>query len=321
MIETIKVFCTIDQSYVQHCGVMLTSLFENNQQERFDVYLLTDGISNDSYSNLLHLVRKYGSQLIVKKIDIDMLRDFPLPNSSSSQYSLACYYRILISELLPPAINKIIYFDCDLIVRGSIRELWDINMDGSALAAIDDAAFTALKACERLDIDISAYYYNSGVLVINLDYWRKFNISNKVLNFITHNKEKIKIVDQDALNAVLSQTRLKLPIKWNMLECFYTIKGSLSDQQKTEMEISRENPIVMHWATELKPWMYGSSNPFKSEYYKYLAYTEWKDYKPSINNLFHRFGWKRSIFICLKMEPLFLRIAIYKKRLLEHIQH
>lgn len=320
MTETIKVFCTIDQNYVQHCGAMLTSLFENNQQERFDVYLITDGISEESFASLLRLVRGYDSQLIMKIVDIDILRNFPLPDYKSSQYSLANYYRILIPELLPFDVDKIIYFDCDLIIRGNIRELWDINMDGFALAAIDDATFTAIKACERLSIDISTYYYNTGVLIINLEYWRKFNISDKVLDFINCNKEKIKIVDQDALNAVLNEKRLKLPIRWNMLECFYTIEGAMTEDQKVEMAISGDNPIVIHWATELKPWMYGSNNPFKQEYYKYLANTEWKDYKPSIKNLFNRFGWKRSIFICLKMEPAYYKIALYKKKIVDYIR-
>lgn len=313
--EVINILCALDENFVQHCGVMLTSLFENNKSEKINVYLFTDGLTENSLARLMQLVESYHSRLTVKTVDMQKLKDFPLQDSKGLRYSLAAYYRIMMVELLPADVKKIIYLDCDLIVRSRIRELWETDVEDYAIAAIDDAKFTAVDACMRLDIGLDEYYYNSGVLVANLDYWRKHNVSEKLLDFINNHRDKIKIVDQDALNAVLSGKRRKLSIKWNMLECFYSVHDSMTEEQKLDMKRWSASPGIIHWAEGLKPWMYGSYNPFKGEYYKYLRRTVWKDYKPSLKNTLQRFGYKRTVFLFLHLDGLYKKLARIKTKL------
>lgn len=308
MHDIINVVCTIDKNYVQHCAVMLTSLLMNNPKEKFNIYLLTDYISDEDTDSLDELVSHYDSSFTKIDLDISIVENFPLENSSSSQYSIAVYYRLLIPKLLPSFIDKVLFLDCDLIIRHSIREFWAIDIEEYALAAIDDATFTAIPACKRLGIDSSLHYFNAGVLLINLCYWRKSNFTIQAFNILHNYSDIIKLQDQDVLNILFCDKRKRLSINWNMLECFYTNKKSLNKVQELEKIQFGKSPAIMHWATNFKPWMYGSNNPFRDEYFKYLSYTRWKDFKPQKEEIIKKIGKVRAFFIVLSLDKLFMLI-------------
>lgn len=308
MNDIINVVCTIDKNYVQHCAVMLISLLMNNPQEKFNIYLLTDYIPKKDIDSLTELVSSYGSSFTKIDVDISLVKNFPLENFCSSQYSIAVYYRLLIPKLLPSSIDKVLFLDCDLIVRHSIREFWAMDIEEYALAAIDDATFTAIPACKRLGIDSSLHYFNAGVLLINLCYWRKSNFTIQAFNILHNHSDIIKLQDQDVLNILFCDKRKRLSINWNMLECFYTNKKSLNKMQKLEKMQFGKSPAIMHWATNFKPWMYGSNNPFRDEYYQYLSYTRWKNFEPQKEEIILKFGRVRTFFIVLKSDKLFMQI-------------
>lgn len=54
--ETIHIACNIDTSYVKYCIVMLTSLFENNQNVSFHIHVITEDLSNECRSQMVEFV-------------------------------------------------------------------------------------------------------------------------------------------------------------------------------------------------------------------------------------------------------------------------
>src|SRR5690606_1313781 len=115
-------------------------------------------------------------------------------------FSRANYYRLLIPELIPLA-QKVIYLDADIIMASSISEFQEFDLKDHALAAVADPIYQWKKDLGMKD---TATYFNSGVMLINLNRWKELDISRKAFEFIQTYPDKIRFVDQCALNAVVN---------------------------------------------------------------------------------------------------------------------
>ena len=93
--------------------------------------------------------------------------------------------------------GRALYLDVDIVVNGRIDDLCNAEISNIFLAAVDD-----------LEMAYSAKYFNSGVMLINLEYWRAYNVKEKVIEFVGRKPEVIRFVDQDGLNFVINRNWL-----------------------------------------------------------------------------------------------------------------
>ena len=113
-LERINLFVAIDESYAQHCCVMLVSVLENNPDQAFDFHILTDGLSERSRSRLESVAKRHTDcRLDVRLVDDADFRDLKLNIPHVSRHT---YYRYAIAELYPQ-LDKALYLDADLVVR------------------------------------------------------------------------------------------------------------------------------------------------------------------------------------------------------------
>lgn len=293
-----------DDNFIQHCCVTLTSLLENNPGA--SVYLFTEGLCINNEGILKQIVSKYNGELFICKIKHEDIKDFPMPSFMSSHISIATYYRLFAARILPQDIKKVIYLDCDIVIRGSLDKLWNTDIDNYALAAVyqshehSEGGERGPKAYTRLGIPRENGYFNAGVLLINLDYWRIHNVTNRLFDFIKKNAGIIHAHDQDVLNAVLHNEVKALDITWNFREYFLSNK-KYTYPQKVDYSIIPDEPIVVHFVFKPKPWEYYCTNPFKQDYYKYLDKTVFSGWRPK---------WKWKEFKRYKLLPLVLRLFI-----------
>ena len=212
MKDHINILLGSDVNYAPYYGVMLTSLFHNNRDCCFDVYMLTDKTwtikETRKFEKLCH---KYDSRFMVYIVDEDKVKDFP----QVDHITLPTYYRLQACNILPESVHKILYLDGDLLVIGSIRSLWNINIDEYAFAGAEDMDSVCGECFERLKYDAKYGYYNAGVSLYNFDYWRKHNISDKLIRLISERRDIIKWMDQDAVNALLHEHRFFMPLRYN----------------------------------------------------------------------------------------------------------
>ncbi len=90
-----------------------------------------------------------------------------------------------------------------------MHELWQTNLEGNVIAAVEDAGFH--DRLEKMGITKeNEKYFNSGMMLIDLVRWRAKSITQKVLDYINQNPEKLRFHDQDALNAILYNDWLHL---------------------------------------------------------------------------------------------------------------
>jgi lipopolysaccharide biosynthesis glycosyltransferase len=120
------------------------------------------------------------------------------------------------------------------------------------------------KEAKRLGFD---NYYNAGVMLINLDFWRKNNVQSKLFEFAENNKDIILWQDQDVINCVLSSSIQELSNEYNYQYFLYP-------------EINFEeykNCSILHLAGAFKPWLKPLEHFIYDEYYFYLSFTPYKD--------------------------------------------
>lgn len=154
-------------------------------------------------------------------------------------------------------ISKVIYFDCDVIVTTSLTNLFNVDVTNYAFAAVKDINKRMLKK--------NPNYVNSGVLLLNLDYWRKENIEEKLLNFTKENIDNIKTGDQEVLNRCLFGKIKVIDDEWNVQSSNFTNRSSYTN-----------SPKAIHFVARNKPWSKKSFSYHKNEYFKYLQLTPWK---------------------------------------------
>ena len=114
---------TLDRNYVPQLNVMLFSALHSDSAAHFDVYLLHDeGLSEADMVGTRVLLGQRG-ELHLIRVNEDGLADAP----TSDRYPKAIYYRIFAAKYLPDTLERVLYLDPDIVVRQSLRELYEMR--------------------------------------------------------------------------------------------------------------------------------------------------------------------------------------------------
>lgn len=294
-----NIILATDNNFVQHCCVTMTSILKNN----FDVvfYLFTEGLTDQNKKILNYHIDSLNGKLYICIVDNKIVSQFPMPSFMSSHISIATYYRLFSAEILPRSVNKAIYLDCDIVVNGSLLSLWNTDISNCALGAVYQSHQHNEEAYKRLKIPSEDGYFNAGVLLMNIAYWRENNVTDRLFSFVKNNFNLIHAHDQDVLNAVLYKEVKVLDYIWNYRECFFD-KRHYDYPMKISYNISDKSPVIIHYVSKPKPWSCACRHPLKNEYYKYLKYTPFNNFHPQfILSEYYRYVIKPIIIKCDKL--------------------
>nr|WKN40033.1 glycosyltransferase family 8 protein [Tunicatimonas sp. TK19036] len=267
-----------DANYVQHAGVMLCSLFLNNPEESFHIHLFHHNVNTNDFRKLIHFLES--SQHKIHQYNVSLANEEQYV--TSGHISRAAYLRVFIPTYIDDSIEKILYLDADIVVSNKISNLWKANINAYCLAAVENVTPEKKHILSHIK---NYQYFNSGVLLINLKKWRKHNIMQETIKFIEQNQARLQWHDQDALNAVLYGKWFALHPKYNMQGALFMDEFENFRGDPDELQEAIRHPVIIHYSTPLKPWHYLSFHPYTKEYFKYLASTPWKDFKPTDKNL------------------------------------
>ncbi len=277
MKDPIQIVCTIDDNYAQHCAVLLASIFKNNPNHSFKIFIVHNGLRVDNVDKLCSFGREHLAELEFIKIDEEQLKHVPI----SAHVTLATYYRLLLPKVLPESTHKILFLDCDMLVRSDLGQLWATDIQDVPLAACSAPLNRQFK--ENLGLQADSDYFNAGVLLVNILKWREEQVSERALDFTNKHADRIVFWDQDVLNFLFEGQWLRLPYTWNAGEHFFNPNPELYDL-KLDNQVFYEvqtNPAIVHFTGKSKPWHYMSRHPFKMEYYQYLRETPWQNFVPA----------------------------------------
>lgn len=245
---------------------MLKSLFLNNPGESFTVYLMHSSIKDDELEDLDNYIEMHGSNLEVVFVGKELFQEAP----TLLHYTKEMYYRLLACKVLPQDLDRILYLDPDTLIINPIRELYDLDVDGYLFAAAYHDKIT-VKEINKLrfnayDLEV---YYNSGVLLMNLELQREKICEQEIFDFVEKNRKRLIMPDQDTLNALYSKEIKSVDEKlYNYDVRFYNYYRILSNGL-WDMDHVIRNTVILHFCGKKKPWKKDYSGKFHS-LYKYF---------------------------------------------------
>lgn len=247
-------YCT-DLAYVQHVAVALASLLEHNDPANVCVHVVSPPLPEQDRSRLNTVAQRYGTTLNYVPVDASVVESL----REHMHISRAMYYRILLPKLLD--LKKVIYFDCDMVMEADVTELWNTDVEGCGCAGVDEEN---PGQTNRLGLS-DDFYINSGVLVMNLAYWREHRVTERCFEWLVANEALAILPDQDAINVILKGQKRKLPLKWN-----------LNPVPLEDINVLKTYPSrVIHFGGNIKPWHRYYDFDLQAIYKKYLDKTPW----------------------------------------------
>ncbi|MBC6611655.1 glycosyltransferase family 8 protein [Hymenobacter sp. BT507] len=272
---------SFDQNFITPTYVFLTSVFNNNQHEKIFFHAIATGVSDKDKQDIEDYIQQHGAEIEYYNIDDKNLTNLIIPEHS--YFTVATYYRLFFPSLVPAHVEQLLYIDTDTVVVGNLKDLYLTDVRPYPAGAVLD---TVVAVRPDLGIDELGYYFNAGVLLINIPIWKEQKISEKSIQFLVDYPEKIKWVDQDALNAVLYRNVYKLAGGYNVT--FYDIPKDLPRKKYKEFISDK---YIIHYTTGLhKPWSILGENKFRYVYHDYLKKSpkskerKYKNYKVDIKS-------------------------------------
>ena len=270
--------CT-DDNYVMPTGVLINSIETTNKNESIKYNIVSEHLTEESKDKLKNCLNNPNSSIEFYFINKDMLKDCPV--RIGDHITLATYYRILFPTIFSEEISKILYLDGDMLCVDSITDLWNEDITNYSSGVVIDIYANDIRRQNRLDLPLDYEFFNAGMMLINLDYWRKNDIQNQTLKYISENQEACIAHDQDGLNKTLCGTTKILNPKYNLQLDFWQNPKKLLVQKKhfNTIEEATKNPCILHFTGSEKPWHKECLYPLKNLWVKFLNLTQWKGLK------------------------------------------
>lgn len=270
-----------NEKYVKYLATSLASVLSNNTKAKeLMIYVISTGITEESKSRLEDLVYMYDREITFLSLE-DINERFAY-SVDTKKFDISIMGRLFMDSLLPKDVHRILYLDCDTVVLGDLTKLYHFDLRGKSVGAvleptIDDT--TKIHAGLRVD----APYFNSGVLLVDVDAWREKKLTDRILAYHETINENSLFGDQDAINGALRWEIRILPPKYNFFSNYkYWSYEELKKHDavyslipKRSFQQAKKTPVIVHFAGGERPWRRGNFNPFKKEYDRYKALTYW----------------------------------------------
>jgi len=260
------ILVTLNENYLPQLKVMLTSLWLNNPGTGTDIWLLHSAISDKSVSSLSDFCARHGSALHEVKADQSLFANAP----STRQYPPEMYYRLLAGQLLPKVLKRVIYIDPDTLIINSLLPLWETDLQGRIFGACAHTRTTELaNDLSRIRLGTKKYY-NSGVLLIDLEKAREKIVPDELFIYADKHRKELILPDQDMLNAIFGNEILDLPdIIWNYDARNYSAYR-LHSNGEANCDWVMEHTAILHFCGKEKPWKNFYRRKFGTLYKHYM---------------------------------------------------
>lgn len=281
--QTLRIVFCFDENLVMQVQAAAASLLDAcGEDECFEIHCVC--------TRAAEIVEKPLRAVIARRNPASKLVLHCVENPYADAYqvrgiSAGTYLRLALPRLLPE-VDRILYLDADVLVRGSLLLLWQIPMEGQVLAAVRGAVNLSEKwewnsgrpYWNRL-AGMKGGYINAGVTLMHLSEARKRGLSDQ-WNALAG--EKFYYQDQDILNITCQGAIAYLPPKYNRLAYLgekdflqFVSEGIYTEEECAD---ARQSPVVIHYAGD-KPWKRYDTN----------LGSVWWDYvksQPDLRNLF-----------------------------------
>lgn len=284
----INIALGFDKNFAAYAATTIKSILLHNKNLKF--YLMYDNLPKSDIKKISKMIDEHYEDYQW----IDMSNEFDNLFTGTWK-SKTLYFPLKLSSICDD--NRILFLDADTFVLDDLSIFYNQNLDGYYLAAVNDYGMLSdLKTDNKLKlgnetVDIKEYfqkirkwnntdmqrYFNSGMLLMNLEEMRKNNVEEQMLESLKYNL--FAFPDQDCINYVCHDHVKIIEPKYNFMVLFKSTWNRLDDEQKERLlpyKEEKERPLIIHYL--LKPWRRPQDKlPFANEYNKVKSSTPYKN--------------------------------------------
>ncbi|MDR0727116.1 MAG: glycosyltransferase family 8 protein [Rickettsiales bacterium] len=260
--DAIRVFYACDDRYAPLAAVSMASVLMNT--DSFIEFFIMDCNMSEKMRRKILMMKDKFNHFSVTFIPVNSDEKFGYIQLRN-YLTTACFARLLIPDSMPN-LGKVVYLDCDTVLFGDIAKLYNNDMQGKAIAAVPDP--NVYNVPDKRQVQYPAallsdthLYFNSGVMLIDCQVWRKNNMLEKLLEAERQTAATRIFNDQDVLNKAFDSNYTPLDICFNVKSNLITF-------------CPMEEIVVRHYTGEIKPWVKaGFSQLHSGDFWFYAGQT------------------------------------------------
>ncbi len=281
--EEVNIVFSTDKSYKKYLHVAILSAILNKKEDSYyNIYVLGIDLTKKENKEIENLVKFENSSLKDKRVKISVIPlkssilDKKLKRKFNLHYvSRADFFKIFLPEIFR-YFNKILYLDCDILVLGDLKDLYDTDLQDKYLGVVK-----RFDSSPKLKQD----FYNCGVMLYNIKKWREDDISNKIADFKNKNNKNTTLT-QYPFNKIIKKKDIILlsplfnNIVWDEkdfdIEKYKKNYSPFADSIKDYKDLNKKT-VIAHFAGIKKPW-YNPEMEFGDKWQNYarLINPKWK---------------------------------------------
>lgn len=312
----INIVLAINDNFVGQASALIMSIYKNSKKDsELRINILHSDVTKKHQDIIKDMVKDMETISELNFIDMKQFvsnktLDKFMHGTALAHLTPESYYRLFTPTIFPQY-DRILYLDSDLIVCEDLTKLYNTNIDDLYVAAVSESQYffkstlmlnnKKIKAEDYLINKLNIHnksYFNTGVMLLNLDKMREDNIQEKSITFLSKNYP-LACCDQCVLNAILNGKVKFLDQKYNIFYSHFPGKN---------ISIS-----IFHFAGSHKPWNYYKKNLGFDLYWKYFKLTPFYNKKQEKLYLKYKKGLPKNKFIKIVLGKHRYRIKIFHR--------
>ena len=272
----INICFVTDDNYAKNVAITITSIKHNKKDnDSLHFYVIHNNITQNNKNIILSSIQKRAKLDFIDITRSKIYNEIMQLKQKSKYITKSSYFKFVIADILCD-VDKVIYLDSDLIIKESLSDLYNVDLENYLFGAVEDMGYTYWQKHSKEKM-LDFLCINSGVLLIDCVKWREQNLSEQLIN-ATLNPEIRKCFGQDqpVFNYVCKDKIKFLDYKWNAQDSFFRDKPEKANHiNKDAITKAANNPAIIHYTGARKPW--NDNTVQKAE--------EWKFYRKLLNNI------------------------------------
>ena len=259
----------IDDAYVEQFKVVLFSIAQQMPRQDFQVFVMQKRLLEQDAA-----IKQYVEKLEMVYHPVVVGEEAFAHAPTTDRYPDTIYYRLLAHEFLPAEVDKILYLDADLICLNDFRELYEVELGNQLYAAAshneDGRLLDYVNKLRLNNFEMDSSYFNTGILLMNLEAIRHHVQRKDILDFIDKNRNRLILPDQDVLNGLYADKVMAIPDEIYNFDARYSLIYQAKSQGKWDLTWVIDHTVFLHFAGRDKPWKSNYRGRY-SGLYKFIA--------------------------------------------------
>ena len=260
-------------AYSEQVLTTIKSIVCHNRFIKF--YVINSDFPTEWFVSMRKKLAKLDCQIVNARVD----------GSHISQYKTNIHYSVFLRYFTATFVqeDQALYLDCDIVVTRDLSEIFAVDLGSYPLGAVRDLGG---------EVYFGEQIFNSGVLLINVNYWRENDIAGQLIEMTDNLHDKVTQDDQSILNMLFENRWLELPFAYNCI----TLHTTFSDYEPEKGLY----PPVIHYLTERKPWKEYTQSIYREVWWFYQG-LDWSDMQEPVGALTQKMveGEEGSSLSCL----------------------